>query len=102
MRAVVLAPYGARKGTPTVRSVTKNKGFSMKDTSNLGQLWATRTAGAVEQYKQGVMRVQVAPNQQAARAQDAYLAGVQAAVSSGKFQRANNAVSLQDWQQAAS
>jgi len=73
----------------------------MKDTSNLGQLWAQRTTAAIEQYKAGVMRVQVAPNALAAKAQDSYVAGVQAAVASGKFQRANMAVDLNTWQQAA-
>lgn len=50
--------------------------------------------------KNGVNSVTVAPGQAAAAAQDRMLAGVTAAVQSGKWARAVSGVSLQTWQNA--
>lgn len=64
--------------------------------------WVQRTSAAVPDYQAGVMRVTQAPGQAAARQQQAYLNGVQAAAASGKWANNVGAVSLQDWQTAAS
>lgn len=63
--------------------------------------WSRNTRGATESYKQGVMAVTESPTAKAAAAQDRYVAGVQAAVDSGKYRDGLMAVSLTDWQQAA-
>lgn len=52
---------------------------------------------AVPDYVAGVQSVQTSPNQLAAAKADKYLASIQEAVSSGRFQSANQAVSLEDW-----
>lgn len=60
--------------------------------------WGTNLNGAGTYIKNGVNRVTVAPGQAAAAAADRYAAGVNAAISSGKWQRNVSAVTLQSWQ----
>jgi hypothetical protein len=62
--------------------------------------WANGMANSVEKIKTGVNAVTVAPTQRAAQRLDAYLAGVQRALQSGKMQAALERVTLQDWQRA--
>lgn len=59
------------------------------------------TQNALPFVRDGINRVQVAPGQAAAEAQDRMLAGVQQAVSSGRWARNVSAVSLQDWKTLA-
>lgn len=68
--------------------------------SNLAK-WKRNSAGATEDYKAGVAGVTVSPTMQAAAAVDKYARGVQDAVSSGKFVQNCQAVTLADWQAAA-
>jgi hypothetical protein len=65
------------------------------------QKWKTNTGGATNAYKAGVMAVTTNPAQLAAQAVDKYVAGVQEAIQSGKYQRGLGRVTLQSWQQAA-
>lgn len=52
---------------------------------------------AVQDYVAGVQAVTVAPNSIAAQKASKYQNATQEAVSSGRYQRANEAVTLQDW-----
>lgn len=62
--------------------------------------WKANLDGAQQYIKDGVNRVTVAPGQAAAAAADRMVAGVNAAVSSGMWQKRVSSVSLQDWQNA--
>lgn len=66
----------------------------------VAQRWANNLGAATDKIKAGVAAVTVAPTQAAAQAQSAYLAGVQNAVSSGRWAASLQAVSLSDWQNA--
>lgn len=57
-----------------------------------------RSQAAVADYKAGVQAVKESPTKKAAEAVDRYLAGIQEAVASGKYQDGCNSVSLSDWQ----
>lgn len=59
--------------------------------------WATNTAAASESFKLGVQSVTESPMAKAAANVNGYLQGVQAAVSSGKWQNALMASPLQGW-----
>jgi hypothetical protein len=72
----------------------------MADVTTALSKWQQNTTKGADAYKASVGAVTVAPTQLAARAADSYIAGVQAAVQSGRWQDGLNAVSLQDWQQA--
>lgn len=65
------------------------------------QRWVRAMQGATQNYQEGIDSVSVAPGQQAARAQNAYQNGVQAAVASGKWARNVAAVPLETWKDAA-
>ena len=58
---------------------------------------ARRLKGAAEDIRRGVEGVTEAPGQKAAQKADKYLAGIQEAVSSGKWQSRVSAVSLDEW-----
>lgn len=58
-----------------------------------------RAGAAVGDYQAGVRRVQQAPGESAARAQNRMLAGVQQAVQSGRWANRVRSVSLGEWQQ---
>ncbi len=64
------------------------------------QSWQNGMQNATQRIQAGVNNVTVAPTQVAAAAADRMLAGIQRAVSSGKWQASLQAVSLQDWKQA--
>jgi hypothetical protein len=59
--------------------------------------WGTGMTGSVTKIQDGVMRVQDNPMQKAAESVDKYVAGVQRAAASGRFQASLLAVNLQDW-----
>ncbi len=60
-----------------------------------------RLKGSVEDIRTGINAVTESPMQKAAKKPEKYLAGVQAAVSSGRWANRLNAVSLEDWKKAA-
>ncbi len=62
--------------------------------------WKRRLQASTEDIRIGVTAVTEAPTELAAQAADKYLAGVQAAVATGKYQRGLRRVSLQDWKDA--
>jgi hypothetical protein len=62
--------------------------------------WAQNLGGATTQITSGVNAVQTSPMAKAAANVNGYLAGVQAAVSSGKWVRGLNRRTLNDWQSA--
>ena len=61
--------------------------------------WARNSKSAQQDYVAGINRVTVAPGASAAKAADAYMAGVQASVN--KWKRNVAAVSLEDWKSKA-
>lgn len=61
--------------------------------------WSQRTTQAIPEFQAGVMRVTVAPGIKASERADAYLMGVQKAVSERKWQDNVAAVPLNEWQQ---
>lgn len=63
--------------------------------------WSQRLSAATQAVKDGINAVTVSPTVTAAGRLDQYLAGVNAAVSSGRMAAKLQAVSLQSWQQAA-
>lgn len=69
--------------------------------SEVAQKWATRTAGAVSDYKAGIDSVRVAPGESAAQAVDRMIAKLQALRDSGELAQSMRSVSLADWQRAA-
>src|SRR6185437_696848 len=74
---------------------------NIKPASQWSQNYVQGMQGATGKYTQGVQGVNESPTVAAARKLDAYLAGVQQAVSSGLMARRLQSVSLQSWQQAA-
>lgn len=64
------------------------------------QKWGTNLNASSQYIKNGVNNVQIAPGVQAAAAADRMVAGVQAAVANGTWQRKVSAVSLQSWRDA--
>jgi len=63
--------------------------------------WSRNTANARQDYEAGVKRVTEAPGVKAGQAADKMLAGIQEAISSGRWAANVASVSLQDWQKAA-
>lgn len=61
--------------------------------------WAQRTGAATSDWERGIQNVTVSPGQAAAAAADKWQAGV--ANAKGKFAANSQAVSLQDWKNAA-
>ena len=62
--------------------------------------WVKNTLANKESARKGAEGVKEAPTKAAARNIDGYLSGVQDAVSSGRFQRSLEAVTLEDWKAA--
>lgn len=75
--------------------------MAMIDAQKFTDRWAAGMAAAGTKYKEGVQAVTEAPNAKAAQAESRYLAGTQEAVASGAYQRGNQAVTLEDWKNAA-
>lgn len=74
--------------------------MAIKSATDVANKWANNLAASTQSIQAGVQAVTTAPTQQAAQNPNAYLAGVQKAVSSGKWQASLNKVSLSDWQNA--
>jgi hypothetical protein len=72
---------------------------AQKNPATVAAKWATNLGNATATMTAGVQAVQTSPTALAAQHPDSYLAGVQQAVSSGKWARNLQAVSLQSWQQ---
>lgn len=64
------------------------------------QKWGTNLNASGPYIQSGVQRVTTAPGQAAAAASDRMLAGVQKAVTSGKWAKGVSSVTLQQWQNA--
>jgi len=62
--------------------------------------WKKNLLAATETIKQGVQSVTVSPTEKAAKRKDAYVAGVQAAADSGKWEAGLRRVNLGQWQDA--
>lgn len=62
--------------------------------------WSRRLRGATEDIRRGVNRVDVAPGELAANAQDAMLQNLTEAINSGLWASRVRAVSLADWKEA--
>jgi hypothetical protein len=73
---------------------------SQKNAADVAAKWANNLGAAGPAIQKGVQAVQTAPTQLAAKNADGYLAGIQRAVASGKWQANLNKVSLQQWQSA--
>lgn len=71
-----------------------------KTAAQVAQKWGTNLGAATQSMQAGVQGVTVAPTQLAANQASAYVAGVQNAVNTGKWQNKLNAVSLQQWRDA--
>ena len=63
--------------------------------------WARSMASASTAYSEGIDGVTVSPTELAAANEQGYLAGTAAAVSSGKFKRNLQKVTLADWKRVA-
>lgn len=64
--------------------------------------WGRRLKGSTEDIRRGIARVSQAPGERAARAQDLMKTKLNASIDDGTWAAQVSAVSLQDWQQAAS
>ena len=74
--------------------------MAMASPQNAATNWARGMANSTEKIKQGVMGGTESPTAKAAARADAYLAGVQRAVSERRYQAALEAVSTEQWKQA--
>lgn len=63
----------------------------------IAEKWSRNTTGATQSMRDGVNAVTANPMEKAAQAQDAYLAGVQRAVQTGKWQAGLRSVTLAQW-----
>jgi hypothetical protein len=63
--------------------------------------WQAKVSAAGPAYTAGVQAVTVNPAQQAIAAKDRWIAGVNAAAASGKYEKGLSTVTLQSWKQAA-
>lgn len=73
---------------------------STKNPADIAAKWATNLGNAGTSIQKGVQGVTTSPTAMAAANADGYLSGVQKAVSSGKWSRNLQAVSLSSWQNA--
>jgi len=71
------------------------------DTAEIVSRWERGMATAAEKYKKGIQNTTVNPMERAAASADRYAAGVQRAVSEGRYQRGLARVSKDQWQQAS-
>lgn len=71
-----------------------------KSAATVAQKWSTNLAASTPQMTAGVQGVTTSPTQLAAAQSQAYVQGVQQAVSSGKWQQRLQNVTLGQWQQA--
>lgn len=74
--------------------------MAMQDPTTVAAKWSRNLAASTASITAGVNAVTVNPAQTAASQSAAYLAGVQNAVTSGKWQRGLARTTLQSWQQS--
>lgn len=72
--------------------------MAMKNPSDVAAKWSRNLSAATQSISAGVLATTVNPAATAAARAPAYLAGVQNAVSSGKYARGLGRVTLQSWQ----
>jgi hypothetical protein len=72
----------------------------MKSSAEIAKKWQRNLASATESIRAGVQAVTVSPTELAARRQDAYAAGVQRSVTSGRYAAGCRRVTTQDWQRS--
>lgn len=75
--------------------------MAMASAAETAQKWVDRTSAAVSAYVSGIKRTDVNPMEKAAANSAGYLAGVQAAVASGKWAAGLRRVSKEMWTQHA-
>lgn len=75
--------------------------MAMATAAQVADKWVQRTSAATQAYIDGINRTDVNPMAAAAANSAGYLAGVQNAVSSGKWARGLNRVTKEQWQQKA-
>lgn len=68
-----------------------------KTAAQVAQKWSANLSASTQQIQNGVNAVTTAPTQLAAANSAGYLAGIQKAVASGKWQANLQRVTLQDW-----
>jgi hypothetical protein len=78
----------------------RRRKMAMKSAQQITQKWQRGMQSATQAMKDGVAAVTEAPGAKAAAAAPLYLAGVQKAIDSGKFQANSAAVPLESWRQA--
>lgn len=74
--------------------------MAMRSSAEIAAKWSRNLSSSTQSIQAGVQATTVNPAQKAIERIPAYLAGVQAAVQSGKVQRGLQGVTLQSWQQA--
>ena len=74
--------------------------MTMATPAQVAANWKNGMANSTDKLKQGINNVTEAPTQKAAARADAYLAGVQRAVTDRKWQAGLERVTLQDWKTA--
>lgn len=72
-----------------------------KDPNVVARRWAQRTGAATEAYTEGVRNPRRNPMEAAAAAKDKYLARVQEAAASGRYEAGLRRVSQAEWSEAA-
>ena len=72
----------------------------MQNPDDVAKKWAANLAGATNAIKAGVQAVTESPTEAAAARADAYVMGVQEAVTSGRWQAGLRRVTLAQWQNA--
>lgn len=73
----------------------------MLTAQQIADKWVNNTSNATEAYKNGINAVTESPMQKAANNVDGYVAGVQRAAQSGKYQRGLLRVDLPTWKNLA-
>lgn len=73
----------------------------MADTQAILAKWKANAGRASQDYVKGVQAVTTSPTAKAAAAKEKYLQGVMNAAQSGKYEQSLNAVTLQEWKDAA-
>lgn len=71
------------------------------DSTEALRRWQKNTADSGESYKNGVQSVTESPTEKAAAKKEKYERGVREAVSSGRWERGLQKVTLQQWKEAA-
>lgn len=72
--------------------------MAQRNPQQIAAKWARNLGAATQTIKDGVLAVTQNPAEKAAQRESAYVAGVQRAVASGKWQRGLRKVTLQSWQ----